>query len=381
MTQLLQNYGVLAGEQVISSLYRFATFLQGKKVVHVNSTREGGGVAEILRCMIPLMNELGIETHWEVIVGSEAFYTATKSIHNALQGKDLPFTESYHEVYMETNRLNAERLRPLLEEADFVFIHDPQPAPLLSLCPNRKGKWIWRCHIDASVPNRNIWAAFAGYLKARWNVNEIITTLMLNYIVLNMVDYFVYGPWRDPASLGFPMTAPFPNAARLPLLGDTRIHTGLFLAIFLAFFFWALLKWTRWGYEIRVIGENPKAATFAGMNYLRNAVMVMFVSGAIAGLAGMCEIAGLQGRLQHGSSAGYGYTAIIVAWLARLNPLTVLFVAFLIGALFVGGDTLQIVMRLPLSSILVLQGLLLFFVLGGEFFRRYRIRIIWRGDN
>ena len=117
------------------------------------------------------------------------------------------------------------------------------------------------------------------------------------------------------------------------------------------------------------------------MNYLRNAVMVMFVSGAIAGLAGMCEIAGLQGRLQHGSSAGYGYTAIIVAWLARLNPLTVLFVAVLIGALFVGGDTLQIVMRLPLSSILVLQGLLLFFVLGGEFFRRYRIRIIWRGDN
>ena len=98
--------------------------------------------AEILRCMIPLMNELGIETHWEVIVGSEAFYTATKSIHNALQGKDLPFTESYHEVYMETNRLNAERLRPLLEEADFVFIHDPQPAPLLSLCPNRKESWI-----------------------------------------------------------------------------------------------------------------------------------------------------------------------------------------------------------------------------------------------
>jgi simple sugar transport system permease protein len=233
----------------------------------------------------------------------------------------------------------------------------------------------------AAATAGGIWAAFAGYLKARWNVNEIITTLMLNYIVLNMVDYFVYGPWRDPASLGFPMTAPFPNAARLPLLGDTRIHTGLFLAIFLAFFFWALLKWTRWGYEIRVIGENPKAATFAGMNYLRNAVMVMFVSGAIAGLAGMCEIAGLQGRLQHGSSAGYGYTAIIVAWLARLNPLTVLFVAFLIGALFVGGDTLQIVMRLPLSSILVLQGLLLFFVLGGEFFRRYRIRIIWRGDN
>ncbi|MDD2206615.1 MAG: ABC transporter permease [Aminobacterium sp.] len=239
---------------------------------------------------------------------------------------------------------------------------------------------FWIMFISASVAG-GLWAAFAGYLKARWNVNEIITTLMLNYIALHLIDFFVYGPWRDPASLGFPMTAPFPDAARLPLFGDTRIHLGLFIAIFLAIFFWALLKWTRWGYEIRVIGENPRAATFAGINYLRNAVIIMFISGAIAGLAGMCEIAGLQGRLQHAASAGYGYTAIIVAWLGRLNPLAVLFVAFIIGSLLVGGDTLQIVMRLPLSSILVLQGLLLFFVLGGEFFRRYRIRFIKRGDN
>ena len=225
------------------------------------------------------------------------------------------------------------------------------------------------------------WAAAAGYLKAKWNVNEIITTLMLNYVGMNLLNYFVYGPWRDPASLGFPMTAAFPGAARLPTLWGTRIHGGLVLAVVLPALFWVILRFTRWGYEIRVMGENPRAAGFAGMNYVRNVVVVMFLSGAIAGVAGMCELAGLQGRLQHGFSGGYGYTAIIVAWLARLHPLAVFFVSFLLGILLVGGETLQIVMRLPLSSILVLQGLILFFVLGGEFFRKFRVRFRFLGRS
>lgn len=220
------------------------------------------------------------------------------------------------------------------------------------------------------------WAAFAGYLKARWKVNEIITTLMMNYIAIHLVDYFVYGPWRDPASLGFPMTKPFPDAARLYQFADTRVHVGIFIAVVLGLFFFWIFRNTRWGYEIRVIGENPRAADFAGINYVWNVVFVMFLSGAISGIAGMSEIAGLQGRLQHGFSGGFGYTAIIVAWLARLNPLSVLFVSVFMGILLVGGDTLQIVMRLPLSSTLVIQGLILFFLLGGEFFRRYRIKLI-----
>ena len=219
-----------------------------------------------------------------------------------------------------------------------------------------------------------IWAAIPGYLKARWNVNEIITTLMFNYIAIHLIDYFIYGPWKDPDSLGFPMTAPFPDTARIPLLGGTRIHCGLFIAIFFAFFFWFVFRYTRWGYEIRVIGENPKAAQYAGIPFLRYIILIMFLSGALAGIAGMGEVSGLQGRLQHGFTAEYGYTAIIVAWLAHLNPLTVLFVSFLFGALQVGGENLQIVMRLPIASVQVIQGLILFFVLGGEFFRNYRIR-------
>lgn len=220
------------------------------------------------------------------------------------------------------------------------------------------------------------WGAFAGYLKARWNVNEIITTLMLNYIAIHAVDYFVYGPWKDPASLGFPMTASFPAAARLPQFFDSRVHLGIFFAVVFAVLFHIVFRWTKWGFEVRVIGANPKAAQYAGINFLRNAVLVMFVSGAVAGFSGMCEMAGLQGRLQHGFSPGYGYTAIIVAWLARLNPLALMGVAFLLGALLVGGDTLQVVMRLPLSSIQVLQGLILFAVLGAEYFLTYRVRFI-----
>jgi len=225
-----------------------------------------------------------------------------------------------------------------------------------------------------------LWAGFAGFLKARWNVNEIITTLMMNYIAILLTEYFIYGPWRDPSSLGFPMTAPFPDAARLPLFGGTRVHVGLVLAILLALLFRVLYRWTRWGFELRVIGNNANAARYAGMDYMKNVLLAMFVSGAVAGIAGMTEVAGLQGRIQPGFSSGYGYTAIIVAWLARLNPLGTILVSFLLGALLVGGDTLQVVMRLPLASVQVLQGLILFCVLGGEFFRNYRIVPIGKGE-
>ena len=233
----------------------------------------------------------------------------------------------------------------------------------------------------AAAAAGGLWAGFAGFLKARWNVNEIITTLMLNYIAIRLLEYFVYGPWRDPSSLGFPMTKPFIDSARLPSLWGTRIHMGLYGILILTAVMWVLLKKTRWGYEIRVMGNNARAAHYAGMNYASSVVLVMFLSGAIAGIAGMCEVSGLQGRLQAGFSAQYGYTAIIVAWLSRLNPLLSLFVAFLMGALLVGGEALQIVMGLPLASAMILQGLILFFVLGGEFFYNYRIRFDFGGSE
>lgn len=154
---LLDDYAAVAGGDVIDHLRQLAEPLQGMKVVHVNSTRVGGGVAEILDKLVPLTCELGINACWEVISGEPEFYDCTKAMHNALQGNRLDITASQLRAYERTNVENAERLRPTLEEADFVIIHDPQPAPLLGHCPNRKGKWVWRCHIDASHPYRPVW--------------------------------------------------------------------------------------------------------------------------------------------------------------------------------------------------------------------------------
>jgi len=233
----------------------------------------------------------------------------------------------------------------------------------------------------AAVIAGGFWGCIAGVLKARWNVNEVITTLMLNYVAIHLAEYFIYGPWRDPSSLGFPMTPPFPPSARLPQFLDTRVHLGIVAAIVLVLIFRLVIRWTRWGFEIRAVGENPKAAEYAGIRYGRNVVMVMFVSGAIAGLAGMTEIAGLQGRLQPGMSPGYGYTAIIIAWLARLNPWGIIIVSFFMGVLLVGGETIQVIMRLPLASVQVIQGCILFSVLAFEFFRNYRVLLVRKERN
>ncbi|MEJ2762359.1 MAG: glycosyl transferase family 1, partial [Gammaproteobacteria bacterium] len=164
MAGLLEAYADVAGEDVIDHLDQLSRAIKGLRVVHVNSTQMGGGVAEILHKLVPLMRELGIDTDWEVVTGNEEFFNCTKSIHNGLQGNTVPFSAGFQKVYEDTNAENAERLRQSLEEADFVFIHDPQPAPLLKLCPARKGKWIWRCHIDLSHPYRTVWRYLHPFL-------------------------------------------------------------------------------------------------------------------------------------------------------------------------------------------------------------------------
>jgi len=153
----LQAYEEIVGSDVINHLKQLAERLQGLKVVHVNSTRIGGGVAEILERLVPLMNELGLEASWEVINGNQDFFQVTKSFHNALQGYKINVHPRMYRAYEETTRENAEQLRESLEDADIVIIHDPQPARLLNEMPDRKGKWIWRCHIDASRPHRPVW--------------------------------------------------------------------------------------------------------------------------------------------------------------------------------------------------------------------------------
>lgn len=154
---LLDEYARVAGEDVVDHLRQQAMPLRGKTVVHVNSTRIGGGVAEILTQLVPLSRALDIDAGWEVISGESDFFECTKGMHNALQGNQTKIPDRLLKVYEDANAVNADRLRPLLEAADYVFVHDPQPAALIRHCPRRKGKWIWRCHIDASHPYRPVW--------------------------------------------------------------------------------------------------------------------------------------------------------------------------------------------------------------------------------
>jgi len=225
-----------------------------------------------------------------------------------------------------------------------------------------------------------VWGLIPALFKAAIGVNEILTTLMMNYIAIMLVEYLYLGPWRDPQGYGFPGTAPLPEVAWLPRLAG-RVHVGLIFAVLAAALIWFILSRTRWGYEIRVIGENPRAARYTGISIGRNILLVMLLSGGLSGMAGMAEVAGIARRLYHGLTVGYGYTAIIVAWLANLNPWGVLLVAFLMAALLVGGDQIQIALQLPAAVALVLQGAILFFVLGGSIFVNYRIRVIRRGQS
>jgi len=165
MTDILSEYASLVGEDVIHHLQQLARPLKGMKVVHVNSTRAGGGVAEILHRMIPMKQELGIDARWEVITGDARFYQCTKAMHNTLQGNRQDISADLLTHYEEVNAANFERLKDTLTDADVVFIHDPQPAPLLKLCNSRRGKWIWRCHIDVSHPYRPVWKYMRRFIE------------------------------------------------------------------------------------------------------------------------------------------------------------------------------------------------------------------------
>jgi general nucleoside transport system permease protein len=222
-----------------------------------------------------------------------------------------------------------------------------------------------------------LYGAIPGYLRARLNINEIITTLMLNYVAYNFLEYFVIvGPWSrgDFESTGnFPPSATWPRltqfAKTIPIFSGLTAHPGILLGVAAAVILAWLLFRSRWGYEIRVIGNNPKAARYAGINVSRNIILVMALSGALAGLAGMNEVAAL--RVLNGRFArGFGFTGVIVAWLARLNPLAAILVAFLFGGLLVGTQLIQ-----PQGISSMLQGVILFVVVGTEVMFRYRLRL------
>lgn len=218
-----------------------------------------------------------------------------------------------------------------------------------------------------------LWAAIPGVLRGYLGVNETITSLMLNYVAILFSEWLVHGPWKNPVGYGFPGTEMFGPATFLPTWGTTRVHLGLGFGLVAAVVLYVVLRRTRWGYEIAVAGASERVARYAGMATARNIVIVMLVSGALAGLAGMAEITGIGHSLQRGLSPGYGYTAIIVAWLGRLNPFGIILVSFLLAGLLVGGEQLQISLGLSSAIAPMLQGTILFFLLGGDLLTRYRL--------
>jgi simple sugar transport system permease protein len=217
------------------------------------------------------------------------------------------------------------------------------------------------------------WALIPAALRAYAGMNEIISTLMLNYVALLWVDYLVFGAWADPAAFSFPYSRQFPASAHLPALaGD--VHLGLVFALAAAVGLAVLLGRTHWGYEIRTIGASPAAARYAGLPVRRNILTVLAISGALAGLAGVGEVSGVVHRIQQGLSPGYGFTAIIVAWVAQLRPWAVVVVAVLFAGLLNGGFVIQMT-GVPAAIAYMLQAMILAFVLASEYLlRRYRRR-------
>jgi simple sugar transport system permease protein len=253
-------------------------------------------------------------------------------------------------------------------------------APVL---PAETSGWIFiPVMILSGMAAGAAWGFIPGYLKAAFNVNEIISSLMLNYIAVAWVNFWIFAVWTEG---GFQMSPTFPRTAWLPRLldyaesvpafGGLTTHVGLVLGIIAAIILWIVIYRSRWGYEIRLIGDNPRAARYAGINITRNTVLVMMLSGALAGLGGMSEVTGVVHRLQTSPlNAGYGFTGIIVAWLGKLNPLVIIVVSILFGALILAGREIQ-----PSGVPKMIQGIILVCLIASDFFLRYRIRVVRLG--
>ena len=216
-----------------------------------------------------------------------------------------------------------------------------------------------------------LWALIPALLKITLSTNETLVTLMLNYIALKWISFLQYVAWKDPQALGFPKIAPFSRNAVLPSLFG--VHIGWIISLCLALLLYILLKRTKLGYEIDVIGESEATARYAGMGVFRITVIAIMLSGGLCGIAGMMQASAIERSLSDQLSGGLGFTSVIVAWLARLDPRSILIIAFLFSLLIQGGNFLQSSLQIPASISLVLQGIIIFFVLGSEFFIRYRI--------
>ena len=218
-----------------------------------------------------------------------------------------------------------------------------------------------------------IWAFIPAYFKMKFGTNETIFTLMMNYIALKWITYLQFGPWRDPNALGFPKISLFSSNAILPKLFG--VHIGWVIALIMTAIIYVFMNYTKKGYEVAVVGESIDTAKYAGMNIKAVVIFAMLMSGGLCGLTGMIQASGVERTLSVTLTGGYGFTAIITTWLSGLSAPLILLTSFAFAVLIQGGNFIQTALQIPQSAADMMQGMILFFILGSEFFIQYRIQI------
>ncbi len=240
--------------------------------------------------------------------------------------------------------------------------------------------WVLPAMMVAGIVGGALYGLIPAFLKTRFGVNEILTSLMLVYIAQLILDYLVRGPWRDPKGFNFPQSVTFDPSATLPPIFEAgRVHYGFVFALVAVLVTAIVLGRTLFGYRLRLSGDAPRAARFAGFNSKTTTLAVFGISGGLAGLAGISEVAGQIGQLQPSISPGYGFTAITVAFLGRLNPIGILVAALVVSLTFIGGESAQIMLKLPLDLTQAFQGILLLCVLAADALVSNRVRVVSRG--
>jgi len=234
--------------------------------------------------------------------------------------------------------------------------------------------WLLPLMIIGGAIGGSLWAMIPALLKNKFNTNEILTSLMLVYVALFILDFLVVGPWRDPEGYSFPKTRSFSDSGRMPLLFDgLRIHIGLFITLILIFISWFVFAKTIFGFQLKVSGFSPIAARYAGFNQKILIYLAFGICGAFAGIAGLAEVSGPIGLLYRDISPNYGFTAIIVAFLGRLHPLGIIFASLVIALTYLGAEDAQLFMQIPAAVGFLFQGLVLFYLLGADFLVKYKL--------
>jgi len=230
--------------------------------------------------------------------------------------------------------------------------------------------------VAAGVIGGAAWAAVPAGLRTRFSVNEILSSLMLTYVAGHVLSYLVGGPWKDPEGRNFPVTAPLADSQTLPVWGTSTVHLGVLVAIVLPFVFWYLMSRSVFGFQVRVVGSAPNAARHGGFDGRQTIWLAMIISGGMAGLAGSLEFTGVLHKMDLGFASGYGFTAIIVCFLGRLNPIGCLIAGIVLAVTYVGGQMAQTSVKIPNSTAGIFQAMMLFFILASDILVRYRVKLV-----